>query len=415
MSRRRSGAGALAAGYAAAGVSPIDRNRWGVVVAYATLGAATQVLWLTYAPITTATAAHYGVSEGAVGWLAEIFPLLYVVLAIPAGMALDRRFVPVLRAGAVLTAAGALLRLGGDAFAWALAGQLLVAIAQPFVLNAVTKLASEYVAPAARPAAISLGTGGTFVGLLLGLLLGPALGSAANLRPLLLTEAAFAVAAATALWVALRSRPAGAASLERAIGLRELRSVWDDRFVRTLCALAFVGFGVFIALTTWLQGLLEPFGVSDEHGGRDARRGGRCGRRDDDAGCPRRRPAAAPSGRCSPPRCSSPPSAAPRSPACGRRARSSCSSRRSAQSCCQRCRCCWSWPSAAPGRPAPRRRRCCGWPATSAGSRLRSRSARSSITRRRRSACSRSRRRAGLPLAWRLRAPSGELALGGAR
>jgi predicted MFS family arabinose efflux permease len=248
-------------------VSSIHRNRWGVVVAYAALGAATQVLWLTFAPITTAAAEHYGVGEGAVGWLAEIFPLLYVVLAIPAGMALDRWFVPALRTGAALTAAGALLRLGGDSFAWALGGQLLVAVAQPFVLNAVTKLASEYVEPAARPAAISLGAGGTFVGLLLGLLLGPALGGATDLRPLLLTEAAFAVLAAAALWIALRSRPAGAGTLERAIGLHELRAVWDDRFVRTLCALAFVGFGVFIALTTWLQGLLEPFGVSDDTAG----------------------------------------------------------------------------------------------------------------------------------------------------
>jgi predicted MFS family arabinose efflux permease len=248
-------------------VSPDPRSRWGVVVAYAALGAATQVLWLTFAPITTATAKHYGVSEGAVGWLAEIFPLLYVVLAIPAGMALDRWFVPMLRAGAALTAAGALVRLGGDSFAWALAGQLLVAIAQPFVLNAVTKLASEYVAPAARPAAISLGTGGTFVGLLLGLLLGPALGSATDLQPLLLTEAAFALIAAAGLWIALGSRSTGAATMERAIGARELRAVWDDRFVRTLCALAFVGFGIFIALTTWLQGLLEPLGVSDDTAG----------------------------------------------------------------------------------------------------------------------------------------------------
>lgn len=248
-------------------MSSIDRNRWDAILAYAVVGAATQVLWLTFAPITTATAEHYGVSEGAVGWLAEIFPLLYVVLAIPAGMALDRWFVPMLRAGAALAAAGALVRLGGDRYAWALAGQLLVAVGQPFVLNAVTKLASEYVAPAARPAAIALGTGGQFVGLLLGLLAGPALGDAHDLRPLLVTEALFASCAAAFLWVVLRARPAGAAALERTIGPRELRAVWDDGLMRTLCGLAFVGFGIFIALTTWLQGLLEPFGVSDATAG----------------------------------------------------------------------------------------------------------------------------------------------------
>ena len=47
---------------------------WRVIIAYGLVCAATQVLWLTYAAITTETARHYGVSVGAVGWLAEIFP-----------------------------------------------------------------------------------------------------------------------------------------------------------------------------------------------------------------------------------------------------------------------------------------------------------------------------------------------------
>ena len=61
-------------------------NRWQVIAAYGMVCAATQVLWLSYAAITTSTAKYYGVSVGAVGWLAEIFPLLYVLLAIPAGI-----------------------------------------------------------------------------------------------------------------------------------------------------------------------------------------------------------------------------------------------------------------------------------------------------------------------------------------
>ena len=76
--------------------------RWGAVAAYAAVAAANQLLWLTYAPITTATAEHFGVPESAVGWLSQVFPLLYVVLAIPAGIALDRRFSPALLTGAWL-------------------------------------------------------------------------------------------------------------------------------------------------------------------------------------------------------------------------------------------------------------------------------------------------------------------------
>src|SRR3954471_24100869 len=114
--------------------------RWGTVAAYAAVAAANQLLWLTYAPITTATAEHFDVSETAVGWLSQVFPLLYVVLAIPAGLALDRRFRSSLLTGAWLTAIGGAVRLGIDTFAAALAGQILIAIAQPLILNAVTKV-----------------------------------------------------------------------------------------------------------------------------------------------------------------------------------------------------------------------------------------------------------------------------------
>ena len=101
--------------------APPAATRWRVIYAYAAVAASTQVLWLTFAPITTETAHHYGVSKAAVGWLAEIFPLLYVVLALPAGRLLDRWFRPALAAGGALTALGGLVRLGGEAAFLALA------------------------------------------------------------------------------------------------------------------------------------------------------------------------------------------------------------------------------------------------------------------------------------------------------
>ena len=89
------------------------------------------MLWLTFAPIDTDVARDFGVSKNAIGWLAQVFPLLYVVLALPAGLALDRWFRGSLATGAGLTALGSLIRLVSQTFAWALAGQVVVAIAQP--------------------------------------------------------------------------------------------------------------------------------------------------------------------------------------------------------------------------------------------------------------------------------------------
>ncbi len=238
---------------------------WRVVAAYGLVAAATQMLWLTYAAITTDSARRYGVSVDAVGWLAEIFPLLYVALAIPAGALLDRWFRPSLALGGALVAAGGLLRLGGLTFGWALAGQSLVALAQPLVMSAVAKLPGEYLPVRARALGISLASAAGFLGMLVALLMGPLLGGA-RLELLLEIQAAVGVLAAGALAYALRRPGSGAGehtTIERGIA----RVLWARPEIRVLSGLAFLGFGVFVALSTWLQTLLHPSGVSDTAAG----------------------------------------------------------------------------------------------------------------------------------------------------
>lgn len=239
---------------------------WRVIVPYALVCASTQVLWLTYAAITTESARHYGVSVGAIGWLAEIFPLLYVVLAIPAGILLDRWFRPVLAGGGALVGAGGLLRLGGDSFAWAMAGQATVAVAQPVVLSAVSKLAGEYLPAGERAAGIAVGSAGGFVGMVLALILGPTVGGHGQLQQLLQIEAVLAVVPALMLAYALR-RAGHEGDEHAAIEGNAARALWAMPSMRTLCGLVFVGFGVFVALATWLQALLEPEGVSEATAG----------------------------------------------------------------------------------------------------------------------------------------------------
>ena len=239
---------------------------WRVIVPYALVCASTQVLWLTYAVITTESARHYGVSSAAVGWLAEIFPLLYVVLAIPAGIMLDRWFRPVLAGGCALAAAGGLLRLGGNTFAWAMAGQVTVAVAQPVVLSAVSKLAGEYLPVDQRAAGISVGSAGGFLGMVLALILGPTVGAHGQLQRLLEVEAALAVVPSLTMIYALR-RPGREGEGHAAIEGNAARALWALPAMRTFCGLAFVGFGVFVAIATWLQTLLEPSGVSETTAG----------------------------------------------------------------------------------------------------------------------------------------------------
>ncbi|MEU8227446.1 MFS transporter [Kribbella sp. NPDC048915] len=256
------------------------RSRWSAIVGYSLVGAATQLVWLNFAGVTTVAAARYGVSETAIGWLAQVFPLLYVVLAIPCGLLLDRWFRPALVAGAVLTALGAAIRLG-DTFAWLLAGQIVASVAQPLVLNAITGITARSLAPKDRPAGIAIGTASIFAGMLLAFLLSAVFTTASAIPTLLIIATVFCAAAAVFLTVTLRA-PAFAAIPEPAVVRPSaesfpaqlsdddasapvpsaLAAAWGDPLIRKLCVLAVFPFGVFVALSTFAQALLEPSGVS---------------------------------------------------------------------------------------------------------------------------------------------------------
>jgi predicted MFS family arabinose efflux permease len=239
---------------------------WPTIAAFASVCAGTQLLWLTFAPIDTGTAHYYGVSVSAVGWLAEIFPLLYVVLAIPAGRLLDAHFRPALLAGGLLMAAGGMLRLGGQAFAWAMAGQVAVAVAQPIVLSAMGKVSADSLPVDQRAAGIAVASAGSFAGMLLALILGPTLGAHGQIERLLLVQAVLGVLAAMALALTLPRR--GYESDESvAVESGAVHGLWALPAMRTLCGLAFVGFGVFVAIATWLQTLLHPAGISEQGAG----------------------------------------------------------------------------------------------------------------------------------------------------
>lgn len=232
----------------------VPRGRWLVLAAFASLVSATQVLWLTFAPITEQAHDALGVSEGAIGDLAAANPLVYVLLAIPAGRWLDRRFGTAMLAGALCTGGGALLRLvDPSSYAMVLAGQLVVCVGQPLVLNASTKIAARYFPPGERTVAISVASAAQFAGILVAALTGRALVDAGGIELVIGVHAGFAAAAALAVVLALRVPAAVVAEAPRLESSSWLR---HDRLMWLLAGLLFVGVGVFNAVATWLDAIL---------------------------------------------------------------------------------------------------------------------------------------------------------------
>ena len=236
----------------------VKASRWSVLAGFGLLTACTQLLWLSYAPITTQAHRAMGVSAGAIGDLAAIFPLVYVVLALPSGRWLDARFPAALSTGAVLTGGGALVRLvSPNSYAWAFAGQCVIAAGQPLVLNAITKIAARHFPPAERTTAVSVGSVALFAGVLAAVLSAGPLWAAGGLPLVVWTQAGLSVVAAAWVLVTARVRPAFAADVSVAPTLDWLRR---DRLMWLLGGLLFIGMGEFNAVATWLESILDHVG-----------------------------------------------------------------------------------------------------------------------------------------------------------
>src|SRR5262249_61081607 len=131
-----------------------------------------------------------------------------------------------------------LLRVAGPAsYAWALAGEVVVAAGRPLVLNSITKVAARYFPERERTRAISAGTVSLYLGILVAVLIGSPLFDAGGLRLLLSVQAVVAAA-----WVLVAVRTPAAFQGDPSVAV-SLRWLWSDRFLWVLAGLLFVGMG----------------------------------------------------------------------------------------------------------------------------------------------------------------------------
>ena len=236
--------------------------RWVVLAAFMAVNLTIQVLWISYAPITSAASDYYGVSEVAIGALAMSFMVAYLPLSLPASVAIAHRgFRAAAGFGALLAGVAGVARgLAGPHYVPVLLATLGAAVAQPFLLNAWTTLSTHWFPRSQRATAVSLVTLANLVGAGVGLALTPQLEKSMSIGSLQLWYGVAALAAG----VALRPR-------RRATGRRcrpttppppmredtaELVGVRHALHVRpfvVFLAVAFVGMGVFNGISTWVE------------------------------------------------------------------------------------------------------------------------------------------------------------------
>ena len=242
--------------------------RWVVLAAFMLVIAANQIMWITFAAITGVAASHYGVSDLAIGLLSMSFMIVYIFVSIPASWAIDTWGIrTAVGIGAVLTGVFGLARgLAADNYTLVLVFQIGIAVAQPFILNAITSVAARWFPIQERATASGFGTLAMYLGIVLGLMLTPYILLQSGLNNMLLYYGIFSVIAAILFLIFARERPPTPACTpdqdERSLVWDGLKQILRSRNFLLLMVIFFIGLGVFNGVTTWIEDILRPRGFT---------------------------------------------------------------------------------------------------------------------------------------------------------
>ncbi len=242
--------------------------RWIVLAVFMGAIAANQLAWITFAPITSVAARYYGVSDLSIALLSMIFMIVYIVVSIPASWTIDTYgFKVAVGIGAVLTGVFGLIRgLAADNYTLVLISQIGIAIGQPFILNALTKVAARWYPIQERATASGLGSLAMYIGIVLGMMLTPYLVLRSSINSMLLVYGVAALIAGALFLIFAREHPPTPASPpgleERSLVFDGLKQMIRMRDFVMLMAIFFIGLGVFNSVTTWIEDILRPRGYS---------------------------------------------------------------------------------------------------------------------------------------------------------
>ncbi len=151
--------------------------RWVVLGAFMFVNITVQILWITFASISGTAAEFYGVSDLQIGFLAMLYMIIYVPLAIPISWLIDTYgFRKAVGFGALLLGIFGLLRgMFASDYTMVIVASVGIAISQPFFLNAYTTVAARWFSIGERAMASGLATVATFIGIAVGMVATPPL------------------------------------------------------------------------------------------------------------------------------------------------------------------------------------------------------------------------------------------------
>ena len=247
--------------------------RWVVLGVFMFVNVTIQTLWIAYAPITGPAAQFYGVTDLQIGLLAMTFMIVFIPLSIPVSWAIDTYgFHTAVGLGAIIMGIFGITRgLAGDNYTLVLISTIGLAISQPFLLNAWTKVPAQWFSIEERASAVGLVTLASLVGTALGMVLTPILIESVSIPTVQLIYGGVAALSAVLFVVFAREHPPTPPcppGLEvRALMLDGLKHAFKVKDFVLYLAVAFIGLGLFNGVNTWVEDIIRPRGFTPTDAG----------------------------------------------------------------------------------------------------------------------------------------------------
>jgi MFS family permease len=247
--------------------------RWVVLAVFMFINLTIQILWISYAPITGPAAQFYGVTDLQIGLFAMSFMIAYIPLSIPVSWVIDTYgFRVAVSIGVVMMGILGLLRgLAGANYSLVLWSTVGIAIAQPFLLNAWTKVPANWFSIEERATAVGLVTLSSLIGTALGMVLTPILTEQMPIPTVQLIYGGLAALSAVLFVVFARENPPTPPcppGMEvRALMLDGLKYALTVKSFWLFLAVMFIGMGIFNGVSTWVENIVRPRGFSPTDAG----------------------------------------------------------------------------------------------------------------------------------------------------
>ncbi|MFX1386850.1 MAG: MFS transporter [Promethearchaeota archaeon] len=239
--------------------------RWIVLLLFMLVNMTVQILWITFAAVTSPAQTYFGgVDELSIFLLSAIFMIIYIPDTFLASWLIDKYDFKIgCGIGAVLIAIFGFLRFfAGPDYLLMLIFTVGIAIGQPFIMNSITKLSGNWFAKSERTTATGLGTLSMFIGILLGMLLTPFLINGTDLGPMLLIYGILSLAIGILFIVFAKNRPPTPPSSEpfreKVLMSEGLKKLFTNKYFLILVFLYFLGLGIFNMITTYIQVIITP-------------------------------------------------------------------------------------------------------------------------------------------------------------